>query len=368
MRMTGRHVLMTTDAVGGVWQYSTDLARELARGGYQVSLAVLGPAPDDAQRCCAAGIDGVRLLETGLPLDWMCEGADEVTQSAQSLARLADACGADIIHCNSPALAGAADFPVPVVAVAHGCIATWWQAAKSEPFDPAYRWHGEMMRRGLLSADVVVAPSASYATTLQATYRLPQMPLVVHNGRPATASGMGGRHRLDAALTIGRMWDPVKNGELLDAAAGMIDLRFLAAGPLCSPHGEEITFAHIQALGQVPGPELNELLALRPIAVSAARFEPFGLAVLEAASAGCALVLSDIATFRELWDGAALFADPDDADGFAAAITRVHCDPALRQQLGTAAQARAARYTPAATADAVMALYRTLRPDREAAA
>ncbi|WP_349514547.1 glycosyltransferase family 4 protein [Erythrobacter sp. NFXS35] len=362
---------MTTDAVGGVWQYSTDLARELARGGYQVSLAVLGPAPDEAQRRCAAGIDGVRLLETGLPLDWMCEGADEARQAAQSLARLAHACGADLIHCNSPALAGAAAFPVPVVAVAHGCIATWWQAAKAEPLDRALRWHGEMMRRGLLAADVVVAPSASFAATLQSTFRLPQMPLVVHNGRPATASGTsvtGGPHRLDAALTIGRMWDPVKNGALLDAAAGMIDLRFLAAGPLCSPHGEEITFAHIQALGQVPGPALNELLALRPIAVSAARFEPFGLAVLEAASAGCALVLSDIATFRELWDGAALFSDPDDAEGFAAAITRVHGDPALRQQLGTAAQARAARYTPAATADAVMALYRTFRPDREAAA
>lgn len=359
---------MTTDAVGGVWQYSTDLARQLARGGYEVSLAVLGPGPDEAQRRCAAGIDGVQLLETGLPLDWMCEGADEARQAAQSLARLADACGADIIHCNSPALAGAADFPVPVVAVAHGCIATWWQAAKAEPLDPAFRWHREMMRDGLLAADVVVAPSASFAATLQSTYRLPQRPLVVHNGRPPSASGMGGRRSLDAALTIGRMWDPVKNAALLDAVAGMIGLRFLAAGPLCSPHGEEITFAHIQALGQVPSPALNELLALRPIAVSAARFEPFGLAVLEAASAGCALVLSDIATFRELWDGAALFADPDDAEGFAAAITRVHGDPALRQQLGTAAQARAARYTPEATADAVMALYRTLRPDREAAA
>ena len=38
-----------------------------------------------------------------------------------------------------------------------------------------------------------------------------------------------------------------------------------------------------------------------------ALYEPFGLAVLEAAQAGCALVLSDIPTFRELWDGAALF-------------------------------------------------------------
>jgi hypothetical protein len=38
--------------------------------------------------------------------------------------------------------------------------------------------------------------------------------------------------------------------------------------------------------------------------------EPFGLAVLEAAQAGCPLVLSDLPGFRELWDGAALFRRP----------------------------------------------------------
>ena len=49
------------------------------------------------------------------------------------------------------------------------------------------------------------------------------------------------------------------------------------------------------------------ILPTRPIFVSVSRYEPFGLAVLEAAHAGCALVLSDIPTFRELWQGAASF-------------------------------------------------------------
>ena len=35
--------------------------------------------------------------------------------------------------------------------------------------------------------------------------------------------------------------------------------------------------------------------------------------MLEAASAGCPLILGDIPTFRELWDGAAVFVAPDDA-------------------------------------------------------
>ena len=52
------------------------------------------------------------------------------------------------------------------------------------------------------------------------------------------------------------------------------------------------------------------MMARTAVFVSPALYEPFGLAVLEAAQAGCALVLSDIPTFRELWDGVALFVAP----------------------------------------------------------
>ena len=51
-----------------------------------------------------------------------------------------------------------------------------------------------------------------------------------------------------------------------------------------------------------------------------ARYEPFGLGILEAALSGCALVLGDIASLRELWDGAAEFVDPDDPQALAAAL------------------------------------------------
>lgn len=368
-RMGAGHVLMTADAVGGVWQYATGLAAELAGEGFGVTLAVMGPAPDASQRRCLDGVPGVRLVETGLPLDWMCNNPAEVAAAALGLARLVRACGADLLHCNSPALLGAAPFPVPVLAAAHGCITTWWQAARGgAPVDPALAWHGDLMRRGLCVADAVVAPSASFAATLEATYGLARRPLVVHNGRPPADALQPGAHRLDAALVVGRMWDPVKNAALIDAVAARLDLRFLVAGQLSGPHGEEAAFVHAVALGALPDADLAALLALRPIFVSAATFEPFGLAVLEAATAGCALVLSDIPTFRELWDGAAVFADPRDAAGFAGAIARLHADPDARRTLGEAAQARALRFTPAAMARGVTAIYRRLLAGREAAA
>ena len=91
--------------------------------------------------------------------------------------------------------------------------------------------------------------------------------------------------------------------------------------------------------------------------VSAARYEPFGLAVLEAARSGTPLVLSDIPTFRELWEGAALFADPDHVAGFARAIETVLDAPRLAADLADRAARRAARYTIEAQAKAMRAIY-----------
>lgn len=97
-------------------------------------------------------------------------------------------------------------------------------------------------------------------------------------------------------------------------------------------------------------------------------FEPFGLAVLEAAQAGCPLVLSDIPTFRELWDGAATFVAPGDVGGFADAVAGLLADPARHAALGQAARQHATRYTPAATAARMAEIYRDALSRRTQAA
>ena len=83
------------------------------------------------------------------------------------------------------------------------------------------------------------------------------------------------------------------------------------------PGGEAMPFARLVLLGSLPRDRMAEHYARASAFISIARYEPFGLAVLEAARARCALVLSDIASFRELWDGAALFVGVDDVAGLA---------------------------------------------------
>jgi glycosyltransferase involved in cell wall biosynthesis len=71
-------------------------------------------------------------------------------------------------------------------------------------------------------------------------------------------------------------------------------------------------------------------------------------------------VLSDIPTFRELWDGAAIFVDPADDAGFAQAIEALIDDTAERLMAGQAARQRAKRFTPAVMAAGVASIYHDL--------
>jgi glycosyltransferase involved in cell wall biosynthesis len=219
------------------------------------------------------------------------------------------------------------------------------------------------MADGLAAADRVVAPSAAYARNIARHYALPCAPLVVHNSRTMPrATATAPLH--SSALTVGRLWDPVKNAALLDGVAARLAIPFDAAGAARGPHGEAVSLDHLHLLGELATQALAVRLAERPVYVSAATFEPFGLAVLEAAAAGCALVLSDIATFRELWDGVAIFVPATEATAYADAIEAVVGDMALRRRMGDEARERAAQYTPAKTAGEMLNVYASALRDR----
>lgn len=346
-----RRVLMTADAIGGVWQYALGLAADLVRAGWTVDIATLGPAPSPAHHA-QADAAGVTLIDTALPLDWLAADAAAVTDAAAAIADLARARAADVVQLNQPALA-IATFAMPVVAVVHSCVASWWDAVESGPLPADLAWQRDLTARGLARADAIVCPTRAFATTVQRLYALPAAPIAIHNGRalPAATGALA-----DRAFTAGRLWDRAKNVATLDRAAATLPLPFAAAGATVGPHGERIMLDHLQPLGQLDDDAIAAILATRPLFVSSARYEPFGLAVLEAALSGCALVLSDIATFRELWDGAATFVPADDVAGFARAIAALAADPARRLALGARARTRALDHAPARTASAMISV------------
>ncbi len=344
-------LLLTTDAVGGVWRYSLELAAGL---GWDVTLAVLGPPPTAAQRAEAAGL---RIVDTGLPLDWTAPDAASLRASAEALAALAAREGAEAAQLHAPALVGAAHWPVPVVAVAHSDLATWWAAMREGPVAAEFAWNVAATAAGLRRADAVVAPSRAMAEALRHAHRSERAIEVVHNGRRSLPRGRGPRRR--AVVTAGRLWDEAKGAAVLDRAAAGLDAPVRAAGAMAGPNGARFAPRHLRLLGVLDEAGLAEAMAGATVFASAARYEPFGLSVLEAAQAGLALVLSDIASLRELWDGAALFVAPGDAAGFAQAMQRALDAP---EALAAAACERAERYGVAAMATGMAEVYRRVAP------
>ena len=378
---------MTTDTVGGVWTHALDLGRELVGAGVRVTLAVIGPPPDpDAY--AQAEATGLHVRDLGGELDWTADSEAEVATSAARLFALAAELRPHLLHLNSPALAAFGAFPVPVLAACHSCVATWWSAVKgAAPLPPDLAWRARLTARGYAAADVLLAPSRAFAKATQTAYALRSMPHVVLNGSsghaspappaedspPPLRSGGGGatRMRRDGGgvaaasawvFTAGRLWDEGKDVATLDRAVGRAALPTLAAGPLAGPGGQSVELGYVACPGRLSAADLHARLAGRPIFVSPSLYEPFGLAVLEAAQAGCPLVLSDIATFRELWDGAAVFFAPGDDLALANQLQALAADPDRRTALGDAARTRAARYTAAAMADATLQLYARLSP------
>lgn len=352
-----RRILLVADCIGGVWQYSLELAAGLAAHGVETVLAVAGPRPDAARRAEAEAIPGLRLRALEADLDWRASDERGLTPLRAQLVDLAGEAEVDLIHLNGAALG---DLPVaqPVVATQHSCLATWWQATRpGQALPQAWRWHHARMAAGLAAAAAVIVPSAAFADQLRQAYGSRIALDVVHNGR-ALRSRLVAPRRMAAVLTAGRLWDEAKNVRTLDAAAAGIRWPVLAAGPTRGPDGQEARPDYVVALGTLGGAALEDWMRRSPVFVSLAVYEPFGLAVLEAALAGCALVLSDTATFRELWGDAALLVPPDEPNAARDAVNRLIADPDLRLRLGARAQSCAGVYSSEACVRGTLAVYR----------
>ena len=108
--------------------------------------------------------------------------------------------------------------------------------------------------------------------------------------------------------------------------------------------------------------EVHAQLRAARVFVAPAKYEPFGLAILEAAQEFCALVLGDIPTLRELWGGAAIFVPPDEPEAIRATVQELMSMPGRAANLGARAHVRARRYTARAMGQAYMDLYAQLSP------
>jgi glycosyltransferase involved in cell wall biosynthesis len=183
--------------------------------------------------------------------------------------------------------------------------------------------------------------------------------VVIANGRDVAAFRPRPKEPFVAGL--GRLWDEAKNLEALDRAAAALPWPVLLAG---SARGRACRSARL--LGRLGQEQIAELLGRAALFAAPARYEPFGMAALEAGLSGCALVLGDIPSLREVWDEAAVFVDPDEPDALADRLLRLIADPPALRAAGADARRRALSYSGVRMAAAYLRLYERL-PDARGA-
>jgi glycogen synthase len=355
-------VLMTADTVGGVWDYALQLAGGLAPYGVAVTLATMGRRLTADQWEAAAAVPALELFESGFRLEWMDDPWNDVAAAGEWLLELADRIDPDLVHLNGY-VHGALPWDRPTLVAAHSCVCSWWSAVHRVEAPAAYDRYRRAVAAGLEAASAVVAPSRAMLRALSAHYG-PIEGLVVPNGRDGADFADGPKQAL--VFSAGRLWDEAKNLSLLAAVAGDVPWSVTAAGDICHPDGRPWRAGAVRCLGRLSAPEVREWMARASIYALPARYEPFGLSILEAALSHCALVLGDIPSLREGWDGAAVFVAPNDPDALLAALRDLIDDEPRRAELQRRAWARAQEFTVDRMALGYLRVYETLLPPPDA--
>ncbi len=362
-------VLITADAMGGVWTHVESLVRAFKNGRsgpaatasgtdrfpIDCAVAVLGPAAPPSDAASSA------TYHLPCRLEWMQDPWADVRRSGAWLRDLAHQFKADVVHVNGFAHA-ACGFDVPVVVGAHSCVCSWWRAVHGTAAPPQWDPYRLAVKRGLGAASAVVAPSKAMLMMLETEHGALPNGEVIHNGARS--------HPLRAdteplVVSVGRFWDDAKNLRVLDAAASDVRWPIVVLGPTTGPDGRTHRPRHVRAVGPQPPRNVRRWLARARIYAHPARYEPFGLAVLEAAQAGCALVLSDLPSLREIWGPAAVYVPSADARAWAEALGTLIDDEARRTVLANAARRVARRYSVSAMARRYARVYTGLARRRD---
>jgi glycogen(starch) synthase len=339
------HILITADTLGGVWTYTRELVTGLASSGVKVTLVSFGDLPSAEQTRWTESIRGLDYRPTAFKLEWMQNCEEDMESSSAYLREIVREVKPDLLHFNQYYY-GALECDVPRLVVAHSDVLSWWSSVhQSPPAESAWlRWYRAAVAHGLAGATSVVAPSRWMLEQIHKFYLKPARSEVVHNGRtPALFNPNAPKN--GGTITVGRLWDSGKNAALMLRAPMPGSVRIVGAARHPESSNDAFVMEEIpanihlephQALG-----ELSEMFAASSIYAATSQYEPFGLAPLEAALSRCAIVASDIPTFRELWGDAAVFFRNNDARDLSEALRRMSDDQPARELYADRAYQRA---------------------------
>lgn len=310
--------------------------------------------------------------------------ADKFLRFSAQLRRLIR--GADVVHIcdHSNAMYVSRLDGVPHLVTCHDLLAV--KSALGEVPENPTRWSGRILQRwiltGLRRAACVACVSEQTRNDLQRLAALPpQRAPVVYNGLNHPYAPMdAGEARERVWARLGREAGPfflhVGGNQWYKNRMGVLRIfKHLRARPAFKGHAlilvgkpwtdEMRRYVHERGLTDsvlaVDGAESEELRAFYTLAdafLFPSLQEGFGWPIIEAQACGCPVFTSRRAPMTEVGGDAALYIDPADAEGAAAAI-EAHLP--RRQQIRAAGLANARRFAPERMIDGYLQVYEGLR-------
>jgi glycogen synthase len=279
----------------------------------------------------------------------------DIDESAEWLLQLERTIKPDLVHLNCYAY-GTLPFRAPKIIVAHSDVYSWYFSVKRE--DPPAKWNEYYWRvkKGLRSADLLIAPSQTMMQHMQHIYSVNIPGQVIYNAR--SFEYFSPSEKQPYVMAMGRIWDEAKNIGLLTEAAQYIKHPIKIAGDN-SFAGNVFTasYQNVSYLGKLSTPEVAKQLSHAAVYALPAKYEPFGLSILEAALSGCALVLGNINSLKEIWKDNALYVDTDDTRGLAQAVNSLMSNKEELKQYAGKAYIRALEFSTEVLAEKYLHTY-----------
>lgn len=351
------------DEPGGVQAHILDLAGVLRARGHHVG--VLGPASKNAE----------------LP-EWVTRGGWALpVRYNGSVARLSvgplvrrrarrfiGEGDFDVLHIHEP---NAPSYSLAALMVARGPIVATYHASASSSLAlraalPTLRIGLEKIRGGIAVSEMARRWQVEQVGT---------DPVLIPNGvdtkRFARARGPRNRSEEVEVVFLGRLDEPRKGLDVFLAALGQLGRRVrvtvIGGGSARSVPGVEF-------VGRVDDEEKARILGRADIYVAPnTGGESFGIVLVEAMAAGCAVVASDLEAFAAVCDtesaqpAGVLFPVGDPA-ALAGKLRLLIDDPTRRNRLIDAGIARAALYDWESVATRILAVYETVSHDEKVTA
>jgi len=367
-------VLITADTVGGIWTYARELVSGLVRRGVEVTLVSFGHIPEPRQLAWIEGLRNLDYRPTAFRLEWMQDSAEDLEASSEYLLGVIRETSPDLLHLNQFCY-GALNVDVPKLVVAHSDVVSWWIAVhgKEPPRSAWMEWYREIVQRGLDCATTVIAPSRWMLAQIEACYGPRMQRGVIYNGRsPQWFNPHADKD--DMVLTVGRLWDSAKQVSLVT----QYDCGWPVVIAGETQHPDEayrgdgarmVCEGMLELKGKQNSEQLRSLFSRATIYAATSRYEPFGLALVEAALSRCAIVANDIPSFRELWGETACYFNTNDPASLRDTIARLRDNRMLRRQHAELAYQRARRrYSADRMVQEYLDAYAHLTADRTVAA